>query len=132
MSVQSGNFQISSESSPHAAKSREVNLPWMDEGLKSILLGFEHVVRGILGILGLILGPPRWLGGKVKKKILMKKGPCLAELWIWIPCVQLTPCRHICTKQRAELGAVTLANLSSAHHSRGSACVLAGFLDPWL
>lgn len=68
MFVQSGNFQISSESSPHAAKSREVNLPWMDEGLKSILLGFEHVVRGILGILGLILGPPRWLGGKLKKK----------------------------------------------------------------
>lgn len=99
---------------------------------ESILLGLEHVVQGILRILGLILGPPRWLGGKFKKKIAKRKEPYLAELWIWIPCMQLTPCRHICTNQRAELGAVPLANLRHAHHSQGSACVLVGFLEPWL
>lgn len=39
-------------------------------------------------------------GGKLKRKIAMWKGPYLAEVWIWIPCMQLTPCRHICTNQR--------------------------------
>lgn len=40
---------------------------------ESTLLGLEHVVRGILGISGLILRPPRWLGGKEKIIIIIKK-----------------------------------------------------------
>lgn len=53
---------------------------------ESILLGLQHVVRGILGILGLILGPPRWQGRKLKKKKHQwEEDPILAELWIWIP-----------------------------------------------
>jgi len=40
---------------------------------ESTLLGLEHVVRGILGISGLILGPPRWLGGKEEKIIITKR-----------------------------------------------------------
>lgn len=47
---------------------------------ESILLGLEHVVRGILGILGLILGPPRWLGGNLKEKYQCEKDP------IWQNC----------------------------------------------
>lgn len=89
---------------------------------ESILLGLEHVVRGILGISGLSLGPHTWLGGKEKKK-LIKKGPYLAELWIWTPCLQLTPCTHVCTNQRAELDAVTLANLRSPERSCGNECI---------
>lgn len=68
-------------------RSKEQGSQFTLDGLRteSILLGLEHVVRGILGILGLILGPPRWLGGKLKKKYQWEKDPILAELWIWIP-----------------------------------------------
>lgn len=34
--MQSGNFKISSKSSPHAIKCSEVNLPWKDEGLSQL------------------------------------------------------------------------------------------------
>lgn len=40
---------------------------------ESTLLGLEHVVRGILGISGLILRPPRWPGGKEKIIIIIIK-----------------------------------------------------------
>lgn len=62
-------------------------------------------------------------GGKGQKIILIKKGPYLTELWIWIPSLQLTPGTHICTNQRAELAAVTLANLRSAECSCGHTCL---------